>query len=700
MRPRPIITHEDIPQLNATHVRDARSEPPVRGEALLTQLDMQFTRLNRWVKAVVPDALNPFTQMGAVADTMFIVAIISGILLLFWYKASVFQAYDSLEAMRHNWPAQLVRSIHRYSSDGCLLFVILHALQILGARKFGGVRWLAWVSGVALVWLLWVDGWTGYWLVWDVSAQQVALGTAKWLDVLPIFADPLSRSFLTDDSVNSLFFFVVFFIHMLLPLVMGVALWIHIMRLNDSHFLTNRKLTGILLTALVMVSLLFPALSAEQAAMQIAPQSFKMDWFYLLPLIVTDRLHGGGLWLVTVIFTVAFFSVPWAMARQRSAPAKVNPERCHGCTQCFQDCPFNAITMRPRDGKHPVVSYIDPDKCVGCGVCVGSCDPWAIEFDALRQMDVRKWIRQRLKIETADPRHVAFVCADSAGADLQLNAAGECAELTGYRIVPVPCVSWLFAPMIAQVLRAGVPGVMVVGCGPNEICRKGNRWTAERLAGTREPYLLMTPSAAADHDESDLVGRIRYIRYDRSQKAEFIADAQDFRAGKVTAPKVSARRWANVVVIFLILAGAIITLSRMPYRPPQLETAELVISFKHPGQLVEQVTASAADQQNILPHMRGGASKKRLRTAVRLQVFVDGAEKVNQTLAPRGLFSDGASIAIEKIPLLEGRHLVKVRVGDSANPDEWQFSDSRELDFKIATRRVVLFSKSAGFKWY
>ena len=47
-----------------------------------------------------------------------------------------------------------------------------------------------------------MTGWTGYWLVWDERARQVALASAKWLDILPIFIEPMSRSFLVDETVR------------------------------------------------------------------------------------------------------------------------------------------------------------------------------------------------------------------------------------------------------------------------------------------------------------------------------------------------------------------------------------------------------------------------------------------------------------------------------------------------------------------
>ena len=71
--------------------------------------------------------------------------------------------------------------------------------------------------------------------------------------------------------------------------------------------------------------------------------------------------------------------MPWIFGRRRKPvtfQAEVEVSRCHACTQCVQDCPFDAITMVPRtDGKRfPSQAQVDPARCVGCGVCAGSCD--------------------------------------------------------------------------------------------------------------------------------------------------------------------------------------------------------------------------------------------------------------------------------------------------------------------------------------
>lgn len=693
-----LISGGPTPAITAGTVHAARPEPPVRGERLLLGLERLFARVRAFAGRAVPEALNPFAQLGAVANVNLVVALGTGVLLLFWYVPSVQQAYASVAGMEAApLAAGLLRSLHRYSSDACMLFVLLHGLQVLGARKVGGARWLAWVSGLAMVWLVWLDGWTGYWLVWDERARQVALGSARFLDALPIFPDPVTRSFLTDQGLNSLFFFVVFFVHMLIPLALGAGLWVHVIRLNRARIFTGRALSAAIVLALVVVSVLFPAASAGPARMGVVPQGVAVDGYYLLPLFLADRLQGGVLWGVALLAGVVLFSAPWWLARRRSVPAVVDEARCNGCTQCYQDCPFDAITLLPREGgggPDAVVARVDPLRCTGCGICVGACDSGAIDQARLPAADVRRWLNRQAD-DGGGGRLVAFVCAASAGADLRLDARGESEALPGYRVVPVPCTGWVHMLTVERALRRGAQGVLLVGCGPDPACRTGDRWTADRLAGAREPALRTGRVDPA---------RVRHVRYDRTEAKAFFRAAAAFREGRAGAePPGGGRRLGHGVAAAAVVAGlgvAVLLGGRVPYRPAAAETAELVVSFKHAGQLVDASAAPAEARDDLLPHMRGAVSTERVRVPVRLSVSIDGREVVNRAYEPGGLFDDGSSVAMERIPVPEGRRRVAVRVGDTGRPGEWTYTDERVVVFERGERRVVLFDRLDAFSWH
>lgn len=67
----------------------------------------------------------------------------------------------------------------------------------------------------------------------------------------------------------------------------------------------------------------------------------------------------------------------WAMDYEDNI-AKVNYDKCTGCTICAQKCPTKAIGA-DLEGKVNVVALIDKDKCIGCTVCAASCPVSAID---------------------------------------------------------------------------------------------------------------------------------------------------------------------------------------------------------------------------------------------------------------------------------------------------------------------------------
>lgn len=707
------------PVLRGDH---ASANPPVRGDRLLSWLERPLLLLDRGVSRLVPAARNPFAHTGAIATTTFIIATISGILTLLWYSPSVHQAYESVEAMTAaTLTGGLVRSLHRYSSDACMLFALVHAVKLFAAKRFTGPRWLAWFTGILVIGVVWFVGWLGYWLIWDERARQVALGTAAMLDQLAIFAEPLSRSFLTDASINSLLFFMVFFLHMLVPLVVGFLLWLHIVRLSRPRFLADRAMTVWIMGALVVVSFVWPATSAGPARMGEHPAAFTMDWWYLAPLVLTERLGGGMLWLVALLAGVVIGSVPWSLRRRSAkvvaaeisnqneglnasplvAPAPilrreaaVKVDSCNACRLCYEDCPYNAIQMvpRPADSKRaePMVARVDASRCVGCGICTGSCNSAGIELSWLHSLVQRR--RQDLRLEEG-PTAVAFLCAESAGAGVELDAAGFSPQLPGYRVESVPCAGWVHALTIERAFRHGAPAVLLVGCGEgNCTWREGADHTDARLRGDRRP--IVRPDKV-DRD------RVRLVRLDRGDVAALQREAQALLRGEASPPPRSRVRTAvGGVVVAAVVSAAMVVPSDLPLTLPAAEPA-LVVSFNHPGERGEHCRTRTPEELAKLPvHMRQAQVCERGRASVRLRVTVDGTVRLEKSYEPGGLSGDGNSVAIEALPLGTGPHQVKVEIGDTLDPARYNHVDEQSVVLAPRVRRVVLFDKRTGFGWH
>ena len=96
--------------LEPARVDDARPDRPLRGEPLLAAGDRTLLKAERLVGRGLPRAYNPLAWTGALAGFNFILAAITGIILLFAYDTSVHSAHASIAAMQ-----QLLRNavMHR-----------------------------------------------------------------------------------------------------------------------------------------------------------------------------------------------------------------------------------------------------------------------------------------------------------------------------------------------------------------------------------------------------------------------------------------------------------------------------------------------------------------------------------------------------------------------------------------------------------
>lgn len=689
---------------NVVRASDAGPDSTMRGRRFLDRVDQWFRKLDGITHRYIPDPYHPFTQAGAIANFMFVVAVLTGFALLIWYSPSVHLAYDSVSAMAEKpFTAELMRSLHRYSSDAFMLFVVFHAFKVFFGGRFTGSRWLAWITGIAAFLLIWFDGWLGYWLVWDERSAMIATATAKMVDVLPVFAEPLKASFLTSDSFNSLLFLIVFFMHMLIPIGFGIAIWLHVSRLNRPVFCTNLNFSILLTFSLVAVSLLFPADIEGRADLMTAPEGVTIDYFYLLPVILTERLQGAALWLIFLAGFISVSGIPWLMKRRKKETQPVVDEiKCNGCMQCFYDCPYNAVTMVPRREGNPkkseFVAEIDHSICVSCGICVGSCDPVAIDYPNLSPWEMRKKLDRWLDDEnrSLEGQYVAFVCGNSAGSSLTIDPeTGHCKEMPGYMVNTLPCAGWIHPTLIERSLKKGADGVLVMGCESDPDYRLGADWLDDRIEGERHPEFRK------DRYELD---KILFLKMDKPDLKKFLKEAQKFRKDrdkkhlKNRRVKSTWKMLAAGSVLFAMIAGATIWPSSAGVPLPERDS-ELVISFKKEG---APVYADQSGDRRLQSHMqRDDIQRVESRSDVVVRVTADGVQVFEEQFRPRGIFRRGYSSGIITIPLDPGSHTLKVQFGNATDEGvDWLRSDQNEIDLRKGERVVLRFNEQLGYRWY
>lgn len=466
-------------------------------DLLRRSLRYGFDRAEQTLAAVFPPAWNPLLNLGALGFFFYWIITASGIYLFIFYDTDVRGAHASLEYIsREQWyAAGVMRSLHRYASDGLVLVMVLHLAREFALDRYRGVRWFSWITGVPVLVLVFVAGITGYWMVWDRLAQYIALVTTEWLDRLAIFGEPIARNFFSPEMLESRFFTLMVFMHIAVPLIALIILWVHLQRVPEPRINPPRGLAVGVLLSLLVLSLVHPAVSQEPADLAKVPGGVGLDWFYLPLYPLLDHWPGPVTWGGAGVLLLLFVSLPWLPPMRKPAAAVVDLANCNGCERCFQDCPYSAIAMAPRTDGLPFdrQAAVNPALCVACGICAGAC-PTSMPFRRASALQPGIDLPDHSMGALREAVHAAGAQFEGRGRILVLgceHGAPLCRPSATAAAVSLRCVGQLPPSFIDYVLSRNIAdGVIVAGCAEGSChARFGVEWTKARLARTRDPHL-------------------------------------------------------------------------------------------------------------------------------------------------------------------------------------------------------------------
>ncbi|MFZ2652050.1 MAG: hydrogenase iron-sulfur subunit [Burkholderiaceae bacterium] len=472
---------------------------PARGvrAALLTG----YQRLEHGFDAAFGAALNPLRQLGAMAFLLFWLLAISGIYLYAVIDTSATGAYPSIATLsREPWLlGGVLRSVHRYAADAFVVVLLAHLLREWLFGRYRGFRRFSWLTGIPLLGFACVSAVGGFWLNWDQLGQFSAVASAELLDALPFFSTPMARNFLGNAAVSDRLFSLFVFIHLGVPLLLVFGSWFHIQRISRAVVFPPRALALGTLGTLLALALARPVLSHAAADLAIVPEELALDWLLLFMHPLMYATSAGSVWLLLSGALGLLFVLPFLPQSAAPVPvAVVDPANCNGCRRCFDDCPFAAVTMVAHPSRRIArqMAQVDSDLCAGCGICVGAC-PSSTPFRAVAELvtgidmpnspigALRRRLQQGLAALRAEHRIVVFGCDRGA-----LVAGLAAPDVAAFSLM---CTGMLPPSFVEYALRDGAAAVLVSGCreGGCEF-RLGQRWTEQRLAGTREPHLRVS----------------------------------------------------------------------------------------------------------------------------------------------------------------------------------------------------------------
>ena len=449
-----------------------------------------FLRLESALNGIFGPALNPLYYLGAISYWMFWIIVVSGFYIYAFYDTGVDDAFNSVEHITHKqwYLGGIMRSLHRYASDGMILAAVLHMLRNFVFDRYRNFRWFSWYTGVAVLWLIYMAGINGYWLVWDKLAQFVAVATAEWLDALPIFSAPLVRNFLEQGSVNDRFFSLLSFVHLGVPLGAFALIWIHTQRVPQAKTSPPKALKVGLTLSLVVLALVKPALSQGHADLDSSPSILNLDWFYLWSYPLIYFWGPGKVWVLAGGITAFLFLLPFLGGKRNKGEYEIiTVPRGH---TVFARAGETVLEAALRQGLNLPYQCRDG----ACGTCKGKILRGSVDYGVYQKGVLTDAEKEEGK---------ALFCCAKPLSDLDI----ECDEVDELKAFPVKTIKYR-----VQKMERAAQDVMLLELRPvgdEQMNFIAGQYVAVQLDdGTKRSYSF----ANAPHESDHLQLHIRLVK--------------------------------------------------------------------------------------------------------------------------------------------------------------------------------------------
>jgi len=284
---------------------------------------------------------------GGLTMFFFMIQVVSGLFLLFYYQPTVSDAHVSVEYISHHVAGgALIRNMHAWSSSCMIFFAMVHLLTAFAMKSFEKPREITWIAGVILLFITFTFGFTGYLLPWNqiaVNATKVGLQSVEYVgQYLPgQLADVpriLRETFQGESSVGQSTLGRFYALHVvILPLLLGALLGLHLLSVQlhgmsqgiDVPAKKSEKFVSIFIfkdltlwatvfLALFVVAMCIPfdsflpfPLLAPFNALGSTPQGIKPEWYFYFVYYPLELLPFWVILLASIVVVSILFLTPW-----------------------------------------------------------------------------------------------------------------------------------------------------------------------------------------------------------------------------------------------------------------------------------------------------------------------------------------------------------------------------------------------------
>lgn len=260
------------------------------------------------IEKPLPKNIGWLHTLGSMSLFLFVSQVITGILLLIYYRPTVDEAFESVKyIMTTPYMGWLYRQVHAWGANLMVIIVFLHMLRTFFMGSYKKPRELTWVIGVLLFILTLVFGFTGYLLPWNQLAYwATTVGTeivgavpfvGEWLKTFTrggtaVGGETLSRFFVIHVIILPWTVFFLIGLHLFLVRYQGIATMEKVgeeKKLNPGegtpffphHVLKEGIVFYLLMGVLITLSILMPFELGEKADPLQTPHAIKPEWYFL-----------------------------------------------------------------------------------------------------------------------------------------------------------------------------------------------------------------------------------------------------------------------------------------------------------------------------------------------------------------------------------------------------------------------------------
>ncbi|TAL67005.1 MAG: cytochrome bc complex cytochrome b subunit [Bacteroidetes bacterium] len=245
---------------------------------------------------------------GGVSLFLFIIQVITGILLLLYYKGGPDLAFESIQfimsKVQFGW---LIRSIHSWAANLFILSAMIHMFSVYFEKAYRRPREITWLTGMFMFFLALGFGFSGYLLPWNELAFFATKVGTDIVGVIPLIGKPIMIFLRGGEDVTGATLSRMFGFHIaVFPGIFTVLLGIHLLLVQRQGmsepfrtieepgwekktmpFFPNFLLRDLLLWLIVLniiaiLAVFFPwELGKKADAFAPAPAGIKPEWYFL-----------------------------------------------------------------------------------------------------------------------------------------------------------------------------------------------------------------------------------------------------------------------------------------------------------------------------------------------------------------------------------------------------------------------------------